>query len=95
MCSLQEHIERDVQAQAAAKATQEPDVPREERERTAYWGTCDDCLTTIVVYPHPDRDTDLPDDEEWEGGWPDCPVCDSSLDWEGTDPASHIIRNYA
>lgn len=63
-------------------------------ERTAYWGTCEECLVTITVYPHPDRGSDIPADEEWEGSFARCPLCDNTLDWEGADPARDIIRNY-
>lgn len=69
-----------------------------KQERTAYWGTCsnEDCLTNMIIYPHEDAPRDLPDEDEWEDStfYIDCPVCDSSMDWGGTDPAESIIRNY-
>ena len=73
-------------------------MTEERPHRTAYWGTCsaDGCLTSMVIYPHPDKPRDLPPEEEWEDStfWVNCPVCDSSMDWGGTDHAADIIRNY-
>lgn len=70
----------------------------DQKRRTAYWGTCDnnDCMTSLVIYPHPDAPQDLPPEDEWEDStfYIDCPVCDSNIDWGGTDPAADIIRNY-
>ena len=64
-----------------------------QAERTAYWGTCDGCLTTVVVAPHPDRTQDLTDPGEWENGFPsDCPVCDESMSWEGSDAVRDVLR---
>ena len=71
-----------------------------EREwRTAHWGTCENegCLTSMVIYPHPDAPADLPEDtDDWENSpfFIDCPVCDCRMDWGGTDHAADIIRNY-
>lgn len=76
-----------------------------EREwRTAHWGTCSnqDCLCSMIIYPHPDRPTDLPDpdDDADEDQWAtspffiDCPVCDSSMDWGGTDHPADLLRSY-
>jgi len=50
----------------------------------------------MVIYPHPDKPRDLPPEEEWVDStfWVNCPVCDSSMDWDGTDHAADIIRNY-
>lgn len=72
---------------------------RAQREdRTATWGTCSNqaCLTSMVIYPHADRQTDLPDEEEWDTPekFIDCPVCDSRMDWGGTDHPADIIINY-
>jgi hypothetical protein len=72
----------------------------ERKERTAHWGTCENntCLTSLVIYPHPDAPADLPEDEdEWEGGgtfFIDCPVCGSGMDWGGTDHPADIIKHY-
>ncbi|QAY16103.1 hypothetical protein SEA_ELESAR_52 [Arthrobacter phage Elesar] len=99
MCSLQEHIERDIRAREAAvveeaEAAVVDEAKAQREQRTAYWGTCDECLITVTVYPHPDRGRDLPDSEEWPGDFAICPVCESWLEWEGSDPAKDIIRNY-
>ena len=64
--------------------------------RTAHWGTCDNenCLTSMVIYPHPDAVADLPDQNDWEDSFVDCPVCGGGMDWGGTDPATEVLRNY-
>jgi hypothetical protein len=66
--------------------------------RTAHWGTCgdEDCLTSIVIYPHSDAIADLPDEDDWETSpfFLDCPVCGSGMDWGGTDHPTDIIKNY-
>lgn len=70
----------------------------ETKERTAHWGTCSDqdCLASMVIYPHSDSERDLPDEDDWENSlfFISCPVCGSSMDWGGSDPAKDIIRNY-
>lgn len=67
-------------------------------QRTAHWGTCgdEDCLTSMVIYPHPDAGQDLPDEEEWEGStfYINCPVCGGGMDWGGTDHPADLLRNY-
>ena len=67
-------------------------------DRTAHWGTCEDedCLTSIVIYPHPDAIADLPDEDDWETSpfFMDCPVCGSGMDFGGTDHPSDILKNY-
>lgn len=59
-------------------------------ERMAYWGTCDDCLTTMVVYPHHEREPlPEPDDADawWEDQKPSCPVCGNGyIDLGNSDP---------
>lgn len=71
--------------------TTDETTPEPRVERTAYWGTCIACHATVVVYPHLDRGTDLPDHEHWANGFPtDCPVCDDRLDREGTDPVEDV-----
>lgn len=57
-------------------------------ERTRWWATCDTCLATTVVEPHPERETDVPYPSEWDS-FPVCMVCDSSLDWN-SDPARRV-----
>ena len=66
-------------------------------ERTAHWGTCPDCDCSMIIYPHADKDRDLPPTEEWENSpfWIDCPVCGSSMEWGGTDHPADLIKNYA
>lgn len=70
----------------------------EREDRTAYWGTCSNeaCLCSLIIYPHPDARADLPDEEEWEDStfFIDCPVCDSSMDWGGTDHPADLLRSY-
>lgn len=73
--------------------------PGRSEDRTAHWGTCENesCMTSMVIYPHPDAGHDLPEDEEdWENGtfWIDCPVCDSKMDWGGTDHPADVVLNY-
>ena len=67
-------------------------------DRTAHWGTCsdEDCLTSMVVYPHSDATADLPDEDDWDTSpfFLSCPVCGASMDWGGTDHPADIIRNY-
>lgn len=70
-----------------------------EREpRTAHWGTCsnDDCLTSMIIYPHPERPTDLPPEEDWEDStfYIDCPVCDADMEWGGTDHPADLLKSY-
>lgn len=63
--------------------------------RTAHWGTCDECMTSQVIYPHPDSNKDLPDTHEWDDPFFKCPVCGSwSGTWEGSDPAHELIQDY-
>jgi hypothetical protein len=73
-------------------------MSRKSETRTAHWGTCsnEDCLCAMVIYPHSDRPTDLPDEGDWEDTpfFIRCPVCGESMDWGGTDPAADIIKNY-
>lgn len=51
----------------------------------------------MVIYPHPDAEKDLPDDDDdWDKGpfWIDCPVCGGHMEWGGTDHPADIIKNY-
>lgn len=57
--------------------------------RTAHWGSCPDCLATVVVAAHPDGLGDIPDPELWETPLT-CPVCDTAVDLGGSDPAQDI-----
>ena len=70
----------------------------EREDRTAHWGTCEDqdCLTSMVIYPHPDRSTDLPEEDDWDRSpfFTDCPVCGAGMDWGGTDHPADIIKHY-
>lgn len=70
----------------------------ERPDRTAWWGTCDNeaCLTSQIIYPHPDAEEDMPDQEEWENSlfFIRCPVCDSSMMWGGTDHPADLLKNY-
>lgn len=70
----------------------------EQPQRTAYWGTCsnEQCLASMVIYPHPEAKQDLPDEDDWENStfYINCPVCNGGMDWGGSDPAADIIRNY-
>lgn len=62
-------------------------------EQTTYWSTCEHCLTQIIVSPHPDREDDLPEEEEWKGRWPDCPICGSEpTSYEDADPGEVGLR---
>jgi hypothetical protein len=61
--------------------------------RTAHWGTCQDCEACVVVYPHPERAEDIPDQGDWDGPM-QCYVCDGFMDWGGADPAHEIIRGF-
>ena len=68
-------------------------------DRTAHWGTCENesCLTSMVIYPHPDAPADLPEDtDDWDDSpfFIDCPVCGGRMDWGGTDHPADIIKNY-
>ena len=45
-----------------------------DEERMVWWETCDNCLTTIMLAPHPERDA-LPEPNEWDDEMPSCPVC--------------------
>ena len=73
-------------------------MSNEREDRTAHWGTCsnEDCLCSMIIYPHPDRPTDLPEEEEWEDStfYVSCPVCGSSMDWGGTDHPADLLRSY-
>lgn len=53
--------------------------------RTEWWATCDDCLTNVVVKPHPERPDDIPHPDEWEAMFPACYVCDGTLHWNSDD----------
>lgn len=59
--------------------------------RTAWKGTCDTCSASIVVYPHIDREQDIPDIGEWEGTAA-CPVCeDGQIEWSVSLPVSRVL----
>lgn len=70
----------------------------QREDRTAWWGTCsnDECMASMIIYPHPDRQSDLPPEDEWEDStfFIDCPVCASKMEWGGTDPAADLLKNY-
>lgn len=70
----------------------------EREERTAWWGTCEneDCLTSMVIYKHPDADQDLPEQDEWENSlfFVNCPVCGSNMMWGGTDHPADLLKQY-
>ena len=78
----------------------DPEPVKPEREwRTAHWGTCSDenCLCSMIIYPHSDAPADLPEDEdEWDSStfFISCPVCGSSMDWGGTDHPADLLRSY-
>lgn len=66
--------------------------------RTAWWGTCEneDCLCSMVIYPHSDATKDLPDEDDWEDpiGFISCPACGGYMFWGGTDNPKDIIKGY-
>ena len=68
------------------------------KDSTAHWGTCsnDECLTSIVIYPHPEAHRDIPDAKAWDSPRAsiDCPVCGVDMNWGGTDHPRDIIKNY-
>ncbi|WP_146070813.1 hypothetical protein [Arthrobacter sp. B1805] len=82
----------------STERARQAEIRNEREDRTATWGTCSnqDCLTSMVIYPQADRQTDLPDEDEWENStfFIECPVCDSNMDWGGTDHPADIILNY-
>lgn len=61
------------------------------RDTTIWWSTCDECFATLAVWPHPEREEDLGNPDEWERFWPDCPVCDASMHWEGSDTPTDMV----
>lgn len=66
--------------------------------RTLWWFNCpgEDCGATMLIYPHPDNERDLPKEDDWEDPpvFMDCPVCGQSMDWGGTDHPADLINNY-
>lgn len=54
-------------------------------DRLAYWGTCPN-FHTMIVLPHPDLGSPLPDQSDWEDAMPSCPVCDRYVNLEDSDP---------
>ena len=54
-------------------------------------GLCEDCLTTVALWPHPEREEPIPHRIDWEsfGG---CPVCDGSVSWDWVDPCSEYLK---
>lgn len=67
--------------------------------RMAYSGVCANelCSALFVVAPHPESPDDVAamieeGPNEWEG-FTSCWVCDSSIDWNGTDPLPMVIRD--
>lgn len=63
----------------------------------AWSGVCEGCLATYAVYPHPemlreDAEVLAEGPPEWEA-FPSCFICDGSIDWNGSDPVSAVIRN--
>lgn len=65
-------------------------------ERTIYSGMCSDpeCMTSVAIWPHWERPTDLPEPEDWDGVgvFLSCPVCGETLDVDFTDPMTPTIR---
>ena len=62
-------------------------------ERTIHTGICDTCQATFAVWPHWERDTDVPQPTYWEGWMHTCPVCDEgSMNWDWSDPMTATIR---
>lgn len=68
-------------------------------ERMAYAGTCSnpDCSAMFVVAPHPESPDEAAQQiaegpSEWEN-FTDCWVCDSSIEWNGTELLPMVIRD--
>ena len=70
----------------------------EREDRTAHWGACEseECLTCIIIYPHPDAIADLPDTGDWDTSpfFMDCPVCGGDMFFGGTDHPADVVKNY-
>lgn len=72
-------------------------MSKDNSHHVAWSGTCRNCATTFVVYPHPfetsedkiDQITNGPTD--WDG-FTDCFICGGAIDWNGSDPVSAVIR---
>ena len=65
------------------------------RDTTIWWSVCDDCETTIAIYPHPDRETDLEHPDEWSEFWPSCPVCGNGGHGpEGSDTPADMVSSF-
>lgn len=61
--------------------------------RTIRTGQCDECMATFAVWPHWERENDVPPVEQWEGNLRYCPVCDDGrLDWDWSDPLGETFR---
>jgi hypothetical protein len=67
-------------------------------DRTAHWGTCSntDCMTSMVIFPHPSAGKDLPGIHRWylPPKSIDCPVCGDSIRWGGTEHPANMFKNY-
>lgn len=67
--------------------------------RMAYAGTCRNelCSAVFVVAPHPESPDEVAEQiaegpDEWEG-FTECWVCDSSIDWNGSESLPMTIRD--
>ena len=61
-------------------------------DRLIHTGVCDDCMTAFAAWPHPERETEVPEPSQWESFATECPVCEGHVSWDWTDPMSEHLN---
>lgn len=58
--------------------------------RMAWGGNCRDCDAIVIVASNDGRTDKIVADgpDEWDS-FPSCYLCEGTIDWNGSDPASH------
>lgn len=63
-------------------------------EAVMHIGMCESCLTIQAVWPHPERETPVPEPNQWETFATDCKVCDDGpVNWDWTnEPVTDYLK---
>lgn len=66
-------------------------------DRTMHLGLCEECLTILAAWPHPERRDPVPEPDDWETFATNCPVCeDGYVSWDeiNTPVTDYLKRGY-